>query len=48
MIGYLIPLGLIVAGIMLKLSKKEELQNLKKRWLVFVIIGFLLFTFKFI
>ena len=48
MIGYLIPLGLIVAGIMLKLSKKEELHNLKKRWLVFVIIGFLLFTFKFI
>ncbi|MCY1231633.1 hypothetical protein D3C87_231140 [compost metagenome] len=45
-IGFLVPIALIIAGILIKLSKKEELASYKKRWIIFIIIGVLLFFFR--
>lgn len=45
-IGFLVPVCLIVAGILIKLSDNEELNSFKKRWLVFVGLGVLLFLFR--
>lgn len=45
-IGFLVPIGLIIAGIFIKLSKREELASFKKKWITFVILGILLFLLR--
>lgn len=45
-IGFLVPIGLIVAGILIRLSKKEELVSFKKKGIVFIVIGIVLFLLR--
>ncbi|RKS26248.1 hypothetical protein CLV94_1305 [Flavobacterium endophyticum] len=45
-IGFLVPIGLIIAGIFIKLSKREELASFKKKWVTFIILGILLFLLR--
>lgn len=45
--SYLAPVGLILAGIIIKFSNNNELfGSLKKRWYVFFILGLLLLILK--
>jgi hypothetical protein len=44
---FLTPIGLIIAGIIIKISKKKEVFGyFKNFWLFFIIIGLLLFLFR--
>jgi len=45
-IGFLVPIGLIIAGIFIKLSKREELASFKKKWITFIILGILLLLLR--
>jgi len=40
------PLGILITGILIKFSKREDLQSFKRRWLLFVVIGGLLLTYR--
>lgn len=44
---FLVPIGLIVAGFIIKLSKNKEMfGSFKKYWFLLVIIGVLLFILR--
>lgn len=44
---FLVPIGLIVAGFIIKLSKNKEMfGSFKKYWFLLVIIGVLLFLLR--
>lgn len=46
-ISFLAPLGLIVAGIIMKISNNnEKFGSVKKYWLVFILLGFFSLLFK--
>lgn len=45
--GFLAPIGLIIAGIIIKLSiDKEKFGIFKKYWLLFILIGVFLLSYK--
>ncbi|BEG99465.1 hypothetical protein [Bacteroides sedimenti] len=43
--GLTIPLICIVVGLILKMSKKEKYKSVREYWLLFVIMGTLIFLF---
>lgn len=45
-LGLTIPLIGIVVGLILKMSKKEKYQSVRKYWLLFVIMGTIIFLFR--
>lgn len=49
LLEYLPPLGLIIAGIIMKVSvNKEIFGKMDKYWVYFIVLGLLLIVFKFI
>ncbi len=44
--SFLAPIGLIIAGILIRFSKREELASFRKRWYIFVILGVLLLVLR--
>lgn len=45
-LGLAIPLIGIVVGLILKMSKKEKYKSVRKYWLLFVIMGTIIFLFR--
>lgn len=46
--SFLAPLGLIIAGIVMKLSKSNQtFGSIKKYWLAFIILGGILLLYRF-
>jgi hypothetical protein len=45
-ISFVAPTGLVIAGVYIKTSNKEEIYKFKKYWLFFVIGGALMFLYK--
>ena len=46
MVKLLIPILLIIVGVIVKVSKNEANDKIKKYWLLMVVGGTLLFTFR--
>ena len=44
---FLAPLGLAIAGLLMKFSKnKEQFGSIKKYWLFFIVLGVFIFSFR--
>lgn len=46
-ISFVAPIGLIISGVYIKTSNKEEIYKFKRYWLFFVIGGAFMFLYRF-
>jgi zinc transporter ZupT len=44
--SFVAPIGLVIAGVYIKTSNKEEIYKFKKYWLFFVIGGAFMFSYR--
>ncbi len=47
-VTFLIPAFIIIVGVLLKYSKIPNIDNVRKFWWIFIVIGFLNLAFKLI